>query len=105
MIQLPDLLGIDDAHLALGRLGQARHFFLGVHIEPADKNAVDRLESGQATGTPLRPLPHRLTRLEILVFAEDQGHIEGDPGGGQLLQRGQATRRGGYLDHAVLVAS
>ena len=63
---LPDPLGVDDADLPLGRRRELRHVLLGVDVEPADEDAVDRLEDVQPRPA-LRPAPDGVAGGEVLL--------------------------------------
>ena len=68
LVHLPDALGVDDADLALGRRRQARDVLLGVDVDPADEDAVDRLE-GFERSPPLRTAPDGVAGRDVLPRA------------------------------------
>ena len=76
---------------------------LGVNIQSTYENRIDRLE-GVKGGAFLRAAPNPFSGGEILFLAENQGDIEGDSRGGQILHGGKARRGRGDFDHAVFVA-
>ena len=60
LVELPDVLGVDDADLPLSGRRQLRDVLLGVYIQPADENAVDRFEPVQRrTALRLRQMASR----------------------------------------------
>ena len=103
LIHLPDALGVDDSDLALGLRRQVRNVLLGVDVEPAYEDAVDRLEVLQRF-TPPGPPPDGVAGHGVLVRRKNERDIDRDTRRGQFLQRGNTGGRRGNLDHAVLVA-
>ena len=99
----PDLLHVDDADLPLRGGRQLGHVLLGVHVDARDEDAVDALEPVERL-PPLGAAPDRVAGRFVLPHGEDERHVERHARGRQLLQRAEARRRGGDLDHAVVVA-
>ena len=85
LIQLPDALGVDDANLPLRRWRQFRHVLRRVHVQPADEDTVDRLETVSRC-TPLGAAPDGVAGGLVLSSREDQRHVERHAGGRQFFQ-------------------
>ena len=89
--------------LSLGLRRKLRHVLLGVNVDAADEDAVDRFEA-VARRAALGPAPDRVAGRLVLPLRENQRDVERDAGGGEVFECRQPSRRRGDLDHAVGVA-
>ena len=77
--------------------------FLGVDIDPAHENTVNRFEPVERLALP-RPTPDRVAGGEVLFRREGERDVERDSGRRQFLQSAQPARRVRHFDHAVGMA-
>src|ERR671923_93396 len=77
---------------------------LGIYVDARDEDAVDALEAIERLA-PLSPAPDGIAGDPVLPLRENERDVERYAGSGQLLQRIETGRRGGHLDHAVLMAA
>src|SRR5262249_51797150 len=103
LVHLPDPFRVHDADLSLRFGGQTRNVFLGIHVDSADEDAVDRFEALERS-TPHCTAPDGVSRLNILPRRESQCDIEGDACCGKFLEGRAATGCVRNLDHPVAMA-
>ena len=103
LVQPPDALGVHDADLPLRRRRQVGHVLLGVHVQPADEDAVDGLHvrpCRRAAGCPRQQASRAAMYCRSLKISVT---LTRTPAATSSSSAAEPARRGRHLDHPVLV--